>query len=178
MAEDRKQTIVQEINYWKAHRLLPNEYCDFLLALYTEGKDVPSNEGAKGNYNLPIWSLSVALTLILLPLSFLVIHFTEMDIIMQTGLLSSFVVIVCLHSLWLNYKKSFLFHVPLVIGLLIALLLTIHLLNHLLINNQFTYSTAALHGILWLWLGKRFSVRYLFISGIVLLSVLIIYLVL
>ncbi|GEN57403.1 hypothetical protein GCM10012290_11390 [Halolactibacillus alkaliphilus] len=37
MDENRKQTIIHEIKYWKTNHLLPTHYCDFLLALYTEG---------------------------------------------------------------------------------------------------------------------------------------------
>ena len=33
----RKQIIINEIIYWKKNRMLPEHYCDFLLALYTKG---------------------------------------------------------------------------------------------------------------------------------------------
>ncbi|WP_255822151.1 hypothetical protein [Halobacillus shinanisalinarum] len=34
---NRMETIVKEIHYLKQNRLLPHEYCDFLLALYIKG---------------------------------------------------------------------------------------------------------------------------------------------
>ena len=37
MNESRKQIIINEIIYWKKNRMLPEHYCDFLLALYTKG---------------------------------------------------------------------------------------------------------------------------------------------
>ena len=37
MDENRKQIIIKEIGYWKNNKLLPEQYCNFLLALYTEG---------------------------------------------------------------------------------------------------------------------------------------------
>jgi hypothetical protein len=37
MTNEKKKIIIQEIYYWKNSRLLPETYCDFLLALYTEG---------------------------------------------------------------------------------------------------------------------------------------------
>ncbi len=37
MDQQRKATIIHEIKYWKDNHLLPPHYCDFLLALYTEG---------------------------------------------------------------------------------------------------------------------------------------------
>ena len=33
MDETRKQIIINEIHYWKKNHLLPEQYCDFLLAL-------------------------------------------------------------------------------------------------------------------------------------------------
>ena len=33
MNENRKQIIINEIIYWKKNELLPEHYCDFLLAL-------------------------------------------------------------------------------------------------------------------------------------------------
>ncbi len=44
MDETRKQIIINEIEYWKEHHLLPEQYCDFLLALYTEGNGIEKKE--------------------------------------------------------------------------------------------------------------------------------------
>lgn len=38
MNETRKKIIINEIHYWKKSRILPEQYCNFLLALYTEGE--------------------------------------------------------------------------------------------------------------------------------------------
>lgn len=38
MDQKRKQVLILEINSWKQNNLLPGHYCDFLLALYTEGQ--------------------------------------------------------------------------------------------------------------------------------------------
>jgi hypothetical protein len=37
MNAQRKKIIMTEINYWKQNKLLPEQYCDFLIMLYTEG---------------------------------------------------------------------------------------------------------------------------------------------
>ncbi|QAY66290.1 hypothetical protein [Paenibacillus protaetiae] len=34
MNEERRQTIIAEIAYWRRNKLLPDQYCDFLLNLY------------------------------------------------------------------------------------------------------------------------------------------------
>ena len=49
MKENRIETIVNEIHYWKEHRLLPGEYCDFLLALYTQGQRDSSDRDIEFN---------------------------------------------------------------------------------------------------------------------------------
>ena len=36
MNEERRKTIVKEIDYWRHGRLLPEQYCDFLLNLYLD----------------------------------------------------------------------------------------------------------------------------------------------
>ncbi|SNS59250.1 hypothetical protein SAMN05444672_101192 [Bacillus sp. OK838] len=43
MDEMRKKIIIQEINSWKESRMLPEQYCDYLLALYCQGELPPAN---------------------------------------------------------------------------------------------------------------------------------------
>lgn len=40
MVDDRKLIIIKEIKHWKRNQLLPNRYCDFLIALYTHGEGI------------------------------------------------------------------------------------------------------------------------------------------
>ncbi|MFD6443288.1 hypothetical protein ACFWDG_26790, partial [Peribacillus sp. NPDC060186] len=37
MDETRKKIIIQEINSWKESRMIPEQYCNYLLALYCQG---------------------------------------------------------------------------------------------------------------------------------------------
>ena len=37
MTKQRKQIVVNEIAFWKQHKMLPDHYCDFLTSLYTGG---------------------------------------------------------------------------------------------------------------------------------------------
>ncbi|MBA2173569.1 hypothetical protein H0266_01510 [Halobacillus locisalis] len=181
MADQRKQTIVNEIRYWKKNRLLPSEYCDFLLALYTEGEGeaVEDNQKAtKYRKRLPWIYLFLALNLILLPLSFLVIYFTEMDIIMQTGLLSSFVALALVHFWRMMKKESELYHIPLIVGLLIALLLSVLIIHSYWPNNWSTYGIVTSHCLLWLWIGRRLRLPYLLISSSIGIIVMLVFIVL
>lgn len=40
----RKKIIINEILFWKQNKLLPEQYCDFLMTLYTEGEDIPGEK--------------------------------------------------------------------------------------------------------------------------------------
>ena len=37
MSNPKKQIIMNEIAFWKQSKLLPEQYCDFLMTLYSEG---------------------------------------------------------------------------------------------------------------------------------------------
>ncbi|MCS0823668.1 hypothetical protein NX029_06770 [Cytobacillus firmus] len=56
MDENRKKVIVNELLYWKKSRMLPDRYCDYLLALYTEGsqpKEIKKHKSVMGR----IWPI-------------------------------------------------------------------------------------------------------------------------
>lgn len=36
MDEQRRQTIIKEIDFWKRNNMLPTQYCDYLLAIYSK----------------------------------------------------------------------------------------------------------------------------------------------
>ncbi|WP_052400772.1 hypothetical protein [Oceanobacillus jeddahense] len=51
--QEKNQLIIQEIVKWKENHLLPEEQCDFLLALYTKGGEIKITD--KKNTWLSIW---------------------------------------------------------------------------------------------------------------------------
>lgn len=94
MEEKRIATIVNEIEYWKKHKLLPDQQCDFLLALYTNGEKVTKIPG-KSKMNIShesrmIKMMQLIILLLLLPFSFLVLYFTEFHSYLQLGILALF----------------------------------------------------------------------------------------
>ncbi|WP_391201933.1 hypothetical protein [Psychrobacillus sp. L4] len=44
MSLQRKQIILNEIAFWKKNKLLPEHYCDFLIALYAQGENTGMEE--------------------------------------------------------------------------------------------------------------------------------------
>ncbi|MBX0358745.1 hypothetical protein [Halobacillus sp. Nhm2S1] len=176
MKHERTKTIVDEIKYWKQNQLLPEEYCNFLLALYTQGENLEHKESAESSQTLTFY-IFMAIHPILLSLSFLVIYFTEMGIIMQTVVLSSFVIGVWFHIRWLQYKKSDWLFVPLFNGALILLLMTVHLNQNMIGLEYSFYITLILNLVLWIFLGWFWKVKTLFYSGVIGFIFLIIYIV-
>ncbi|ASS76071.1 hypothetical protein CIG75_14645 [Tumebacillus algifaecis] len=47
MNQDQKKLMIQEIKKWKESRLIPTEYCDFLLNLYAEGDSFSHDQQVK-----------------------------------------------------------------------------------------------------------------------------------
>lgn len=100
MNQDRRQIIVKEIDHWRRSKLLPDQYCDFLLNLYadqdaihtikeqhhTVGKAIAAVQRATGVQ----WLLTFGtFTLI----SFVVLYFNEFHPLLQMAVVVSAVAV-------------------------------------------------------------------------------------
>ncbi|MCQ5364216.1 hypothetical protein NOW01_04265 [Anoxybacillus salavatliensis] len=166
MEQKRKEIIINEIKYWKQTRLLPEQYCDFLLALYTEGNRDDVETPTK---QVPAWAIRATAVMIGICLSFalLVIYFTELSFVLQTLILSLFV-IICFIAVRFFVRHKIVVHMALILGALSLLLLSIRTCD-----VYFSGSTSALaltvmgNCFVWLFIGWRFSLMYFVISGVV-----------
>ena len=52
MSNQRKQIILNEITFWKKNKLLPEQYCDFLMTLYTEGNNEDEKRIANAKHSV------------------------------------------------------------------------------------------------------------------------------
>ncbi|GIQ68003.1 hypothetical protein DUZ99_05320 [Xylanibacillus composti] len=97
MEPARRAMIVREIEYWRRGKLLPEQYCDFLLNLYAdetvkvERSDTPSASAA-AVVNSSVW-LWLGGSMLLGGLAFLVIYFNSFPVLMQIGLSAIFVLL-------------------------------------------------------------------------------------
>ncbi|NIK29678.1 hypothetical protein FHS45_002783 [Thalassobacillus devorans] len=162
MTKERKEIILQEIQYWKANRLLPESYCDYLLALYTQGEGL--NQPLSGSSQWMIVT-RVMIAFLMLLISFLVIYFTETAFIMQTGILSIFVLGTGLTAVYLYNKKSIDFSVYVIIGLLLLLLWNVHIISIWQAPNWLFASIVMVHCLLWYWGGRKLDVIFIKIIG-------------
>lgn len=179
--EERIKTIINEIEYWKEHKLLPNQQCDFLLALYTNGEDIDANLESKqlgrhkGRKTSATTMLQIILLLMLLPFSFLVLYFTEFHIYLQLGILTLFLSYALWSFLYLKQRKIIYYHLGLMISLFLLLLLSISI-SSLIFNQAFLLNVVILiNFILWFFLSRIYKLHYLLYTSILGLIFVIIY---
>jgi hypothetical protein len=97
MNHEQKHVILQEIRFWKESKLLPSEYCDFLMNLYGEG-DSFTEDQSQGKESRPIeegggffrsrpWNLVLLSTGALLLFLIFVFNFTLFPVAMQIAVL-------------------------------------------------------------------------------------------
>ncbi|WP_264738581.1 hypothetical protein [Cytobacillus firmus] len=158
MDENRKKVIVNELLYWKKSRMLPDRYCDYLLALYTEGSQ-PKEIKKQVLY------LANLIFLLLIPISALLIYFTELSIILQTAILILFI-FSCTFFVFYFSRKAKLMHIPIISAALILLMGSVWLVSEIYPENQkVLYAVLVTNCVLWLFAGLKFKFQYLWISG-------------
>ncbi|TSB46746.1 hypothetical protein [Alkalicoccobacillus porphyridii] len=82
MERQRKDIIINEIQYWKESKLLPEQQCHYLLALYSEGEETFVKK--RNRFHLPfMW---VFLSQLCFCLSVLILYFTDFVWPMQIAL--------------------------------------------------------------------------------------------
>lgn len=171
--------IINEIQYWREHKLLPEHYCDFLLALYTQGSEDSENviEQTSRKKNV-LFVAQFALLTIMIPLSFLVSYSTKFTYNLQmifSGLL-------CLISivLYFVYKKrsNELYHFALIISLIVLLLTSFTILSPYLSSNLHTLIIISINILLWILIAFKQRLLYLKITSISALIFMVIYILL
>lgn len=169
MDEARKNIVLREIKYWKEHRLLPEQYCDFLITLYTEGSETGQEVIDKKLFSLKnlIFHLINIFILSLLALTFVVIYFTEISIDLQMGLYIVFVGIALSGAIFFYKKNHSFFHIALIVGILILFLGSVHTVSIIFKGAQISLILMILFNcLIWVFLGFKLNLKYLTISGI------------
>lgn len=160
----KKEIIINEILIWKENNMLPPHYCDYLLALYTQGEDY--TESSRRTKSQRVHLLSAALALILLPISIFVLYFTEFSFILQTVVLTSFVGFLLLLAIYFSREKIL---VPIFFlgAAVMLLLLSLKLNTYYFDENQLTlYGILFLNCLLWLYTGMKLRLIYFTVSAL------------
>lgn len=167
MNDIRKQIIIKEIEYWKQNRLLPEQYCNYLLTLYSEGEHETREHGKRKIWG-KILSIFPTILLFLLSALFLFIYFNEMSFGLQIGIQMLIVTVSFFAVIFFAKKNQLYFTFYIILTLLLLFILTIDVADQFLRNVVFIIEVLVFaHCGVWYWLGKKFKLRFLEISGLV-----------
>ncbi|WP_338789056.1 hypothetical protein [Metabacillus sp. FJAT-53654] len=177
MNNNKKNIIINEISYWKNNKLLPETYCDFLLALYTEGNqmdiDITSQMEQKRKAITIYQVFLYGLLLLLLPAMLLVIYFTELSFVLQMTIVGFFLVSSMNVTAYFIRKRVF-FQVPLSITFIQLLIVSLSIIEKITNGDRLWIGgTVVVNCLLWILIGRIYRVIYLIISGIVGLAIFI-----
>lgn len=173
----RKEVIIKEIMYWKDHKMLPDHYCDYLLALYSEGELNNELSNVNKRKHGKKFGIFLFILCLLVIISFFVIYFTELAFILQTMILTCFVVFLLILGFYYS-KKEFWYPIFYIGAAFLFLLLSVHIIDKEFNNNPLAlYTTLFFNCFIWLLTGWRLRLLYFVISGVLGLLLLIIYIV-
>ncbi|WP_409301729.1 hypothetical protein [Peribacillus sp. SCS-155] len=163
MNDTRKKIILQEIQHWKQNRMLPEHYCDFLLALYSEGEGPQAAPLAKDRLRYIYTCSAVALVIII---SVVLNYFTQLPALMQMAVYCFFIIVLFLIAKGFSVKKLPV-DIPLIGAAFLLLLTTVETAEQLAPQkNGILYTILLIHCLLWITIGKRFSKVYFTVAGI------------
>ncbi|AOH55738.1 hypothetical protein ABE28_015360 [Peribacillus muralis] len=164
MDETRKKIIIQEINAWKESRMLPEQYCNYLLALYSEG-DRPASPSShkiqKGKKDLfsMLWIGALFAFIVFLN------YFTEIPIRMQM-LLTTISIIVFGLMVRRFIGRKLVFQMALMGMTLTLLLLTVSLADFIAPGKVgILFMFLFLNCGSWIFLGVRLKLLHFSIAG-------------
>ncbi|MGG4264267.1 hypothetical protein [Peribacillus simplex] len=163
MDEMRKKIIIQEINSWKESRMLPEQYCNYLLALYCQGELLPANSHKTGSDKKDILSglLLGALFAFIVCLN----YFTEIPIRMQM-LVTTISIIAFGLAVRRFIGKKIIFQMALMGMALSLLLLTVTLAEVMAPGKTgILYVFLFINCGLWVLLGIKLKLLHFSIAG-------------
>ncbi|WP_438446242.1 hypothetical protein [Gorillibacterium sp. sgz5001074] len=134
MDQEKRRIIVSEIEHWRRSKLLPGQYCDFLLNLYLDGENEKDKEksvlgissGSVKNSSAKVW---LTIFGILGLISFLGLHFTSFHFWMQTGIAAGLISILYMIGGVQRNKQPGLSYLAFGAGSILLLLAGIYLLS-------------------------------------------------
>jgi hypothetical protein len=122
LMDQKKKIIIQEIEYWKRSRLLPEHYCDFLLQLYlSDSKKNTKSGGGSFSFFTSKNTLFIIMALFFI-LGFLAFYFIDFSNQMQMYLIAITVFIFYSSAMFAYRKGQSFFHYLFSIGCMIMLL--------------------------------------------------------
>lgn len=171
MNETRKKIIINEIQYWKKTRILPEQYCDYLIALYSEGESMEESVKIRERFPINPAYLGIASLVVL------AVILSGVDNIPPfIQILACIIIVLLLAGIaFLFYKKSFSYQIPLVSSAFVFLLANVRISELFFPGNiGLLYLFLFIHCFIWFLIGKKLHLPYFTIASL-LGTVLILY---
>ena len=143
--------------------MLPEQYCDYLLAFYSGGKDEsPSIKRSRKH----VFSVLYGSVLCLMMGALFVNYFTEIPALMQMGLYSFFLALTA-GILFLLKKKGGAISIPMAVAGIILLLWTVRAWELYASGKEvYLYIGLLLNCLLWYLAGKKLKQTYFVLASI------------
>ncbi|WP_144549861.1 hypothetical protein [Peribacillus simplex] len=162
MDEMRKKIIIKEINSWKESRMLPEQYCNYLLALYCQGELPPSKSNKTESKKNDIFS-GVLLGALFAFIVFLN-YFTEIPIRMQMLMTTISILVFWLAVRRFNGRKI-IFQMSLMGMALSLLLLTVSFAEFMAPGKVgILYIFLFINCGLWILMGDKLKLLHISIA--------------
>lgn len=156
MDVEKRKLIVNEIDYWRRSKLLPEQYCDFLMNLYQDDLVQPKSLGATSksillNSHWKFWILAFATIAFI---SFIVFNFNSFPLAMQIGTTSFFVIVFYILGFIYRNRRRTTAYMLLGMGSLLLLALGQYIMNlHEVTDTFWILGYFIFCSIIWILLG-------------------------
>lgn len=172
MNTQRKKIIISEIKYWKQSKLLPGHYCDFLIALYSQGEEMDNEEVKTSSSILSREKrrLTRKITVLLL---FAAVYMGSLFIFVNysTGILALSAVVLLFLLMYARTSAAIKSGIIPFIYIISAFMLLAMSLKLWIVYFEgqmlVLFGLLIVNCVLWLIVGKRQNLVYFLISGAV-----------
>lgn len=167
MANPRKQIILTEIQFWKQNKLLPEQYCDFLMTLYSEGNEVETeqNMAVKAKEKLRVNLLNSLLFLVAIVL--IVLLFAMDQIVLYVLIVVGIVALLSvIGAIYYSKKYGLLAPILQIVAALLIFGVSVKVsITYFPDNLNILYSLLIANCLIWLGIGILRKLIYFIIAG-------------
>ncbi|MBM7697996.1 cation transport ATPase [Kurthia huakuii] len=177
MQEEKKETILKEIAFWKTNKLLPEHYCDFLTTLYTGGDD-DSDQQDESAKRLPLskaWILYGVAALLAMMIIAMMYIFSAQYIAIPIAM-SVLAIAVIIYMTFKGATTKVMQTLAFAVAALLLFALSVRIASMFAPGNIWVmYSVLVANCVTWLLLGTKMTLIYFTISGYLGLAVIILF---
>lgn len=170
MDKQRREIIINEIRYWQKTKLLPEQQCHYLLALYSEGEDELPKQRETKRAKMVLYVLFTQLCFLA---SVFILYFTDFESRLQMALL--FFLFSLTFFTWFkrrNHAMESVIHTLMLTMILFVFLLYYSFTTWTEIPSQ---AVIFLFSVIWIWFGwrKKQTIFYLVAAFMLTMAIII-----